>query len=203
MSIVLFVSSALLGGIMSSLYNIFTDTLSDFFDSSSTASNLTPIVIFALATVSLLASLFLTRLHGSGNLPRQCDVEIYLFGKRTILRGMLDSGNLLRDPISGRSVVLVKASLLGGCVSPKFLDDCTNYGRNTFDSMTNEEKKRFRLIPAKGIGKTSCLYGLVPDKLIFIYVCAGKTLKVERDAIIAVMHDYDCDVDCIVPSSIF
>ena len=199
-SSVLFISSALLGGLMSALYSIMADLLKGANYTSDT-SYLTPSLIIILAIVSLCASLFLTRLHGTGNLPDFGEVEIVLWNEKKTLRGVFDTGNLLTEPLSGRAVIIVKASCLRGIVSDFFIKEALS--ADTLPRLlTDRERVRFRLVPAKGIGGSTYLYGLIPDGLTVIYTCRSKIKKCKRDAVIAVMRDDSEEFECIIPSSI-
>ena len=200
-SSVLFISSALLGGIMSALYSVMSDMF-EGINISSGGSNLTPATRIILSAVSLCGSLFLTRLHGTGRLPEYGEGEVVIWKKKKILRGVFDTGNLLTDPLSGRAVIVVKASCLRGIISNSFINAATSGDAAISHSITDRERARFRLIPAKGIGGSTYLYGLVPDSITVIYTYKGKTKRCERDAVIAFIQGDDTDFDCIIPSSI-
>ncbi|MGL5506736.1 MAG: sigma-E processing peptidase SpoIIGA [Paraclostridium sp.] len=81
---------------------------------------------------------------------------------------LLDSGNLLKDPISKDEVVVIKASKLKGIIPDELLDadySCINMEDiNLFiDKLDNEVSKRVRLIPFKHINESSLIIGIKVD----------------------------------------
>ena len=199
---VLFISSALLGGTMSAFYSVLSNFFRNTSDVSEDDSLISPILVLVLALISLCTSLLLTKLHGSGKLPDCADVEIVFLKKKRRLRGIFDSGNMLTEPLSGRPVIPVRASCLRGIVSNSFIK--TSLSRETeVDKITDiNERSRFRLIPAKGIGGSTYMHGLIPDSVTLIYSYRGKERVIQRDAVIALMRENEADVECIIPSSI-
>ena len=201
-SLVLFISSALLGGVMSALYGVLGNMLGKMLGETSGGVVLSPALFFLLGGVSFIAAMFLCRLHGSGNCPDSGEIEIKIWGKSTRCKGIFDSGNLLCDPLSGRPVIVVKES----CVRPISLcgirDARLCSGMARLDSMTDRERSRFRLIPARGIGGEAYLCGFVPDGLTLEYSHKGRRRRKQTNAIFAVVPDSDIDVECIIPASI-
>lgn len=100
-----FISSALLGGIMTAAFNILNSAK---INMGGTEENDFPLwLILSAGGVSALA----VRI-GGGYLKRRAsksfaEIEITLGANTTTLNAIYDSGNLLRDSISGRSVVVV------------------------------------------------------------------------------------------------
>ena len=68
-------------------------------------------------------------------------------GKSARFKALRDSGNFLKDPLSGRSVAVI------GSLGAKKL----NVGRSSIDCT------HLRIIPVKSIGYTGMLYGFIPD----------------------------------------
>lgn len=96
-------------------------------------------------------------------------ITVTAFGQTWTLTVLVDSGNLLREPISGRSVIIAAASRL---------------------PVTEEMwQTRARLIPAGSIGGRRILRGFLPDRVM----CGGR----ELDAVVALdprADSYDgCD----------
>lgn len=196
-SLVLFISSAILGGVMSALYGVLSGLLGDITEHSSDEAAISPWLFFVLAGVSFFAAVFLCRLHGSGNYPDSGEIEIKLWGKTLRCKGIFDSGNLLRDPLSGRPVVVVRRSRVGS-VMPLVLR--RGWGADNLGLMSDKERARFRLIPAKGIGGASYLCGFLPDGLAVEYTRKGRTVRKDTNAIFAITEDRDMEVECIIPS---
>jgi stage II sporulation protein GA (sporulation sigma-E factor processing peptidase) len=86
-------------------------------------------------------------------------VEIEFSGKIIGFSALVDSGNLLTDPIGARPVIIVKSAQLAAILAP--------YGdEKAFESEDGKLYGRMRLIPASGaFGKNVILYGFIPDSL--------------------------------------
>ncbi len=202
-SIVMFVASAMLGGIMTVAYGAFNSFFYPYIESED-GIDLNPLIFALLALISMSAALFLCSLHGSGNLPDRCEIKVTIFKKELVATGIFDSGNMLKDPLSGRSVIIADANLLTGILSKTFLDGAYNNNTMLLYSLEEKEKKRFRLIASKGIGGSTYLWGIIADEVNIVYQKKGKTCIVSRDAVIglACNCDFGGDFRCIVPTSI-
>lgn len=101
--------------------------------------------VFALVLLVLL-KIFLDKRE---KLPKSADLEIVFKGKALKLCALRDSGNLLKDPFSGRSVVIISKNAsdkLGVCAG-KLL----------------QGSARLRIIPIKSVGYSGLLYAFIPD----------------------------------------
>ncbi len=201
-SLVLFISSAMLGGVMSAMYEMLSGLLGEMFGEHSDQAVISPAMLFILGAVSFFAAMFLCRLHGSGNCPDMGVIEIKMLGKTAICKGFFDSGNLLSDPLSGRPVVVVRESCIRSILPSYSITGHFHMGLEHLGRMSDRERARFRLIPAKGIGGGAHLCGFVPDELTLEYTYKGKSRRKDTNAIVAVVSDNDVDVECIIPASI-
>lgn len=155
---VFFLTSVLLGGIMTALFwglnrlNLPIDALTEDH-----------ISVWLFALLALVSGL-LTRGGGAAlgraSKAKWVTVEAVLFGKPVILRALVDTGNLLCDPVSGRPVILADPQKLRGVLPPGVLAavDPTK--------IENPElARRLRLIPASGATGERLLVAVVPDAL--------------------------------------
>lgn len=100
------------------------------------------------------------------------DIEIRIEEKTLNLKAMLDTGNLLKDPISGMPVVVVEKQQLYSILPAKLLDNIDKLiggeGEILLDQI--EEKgifNRFRMIPFSSVGKQNGLMlGFKADQVI-------------------------------------
>lgn len=93
---------------------------------------------------------------------RVCRVTVELDGRRAELAGILDTGNLLRDPMGGRAVICVHAPSISLILSPGL----ASLGLEThpnLQELTDEEARRVRVIPADTATGKGLLYGICPD----------------------------------------
>ena len=78
--------------------------------------------------------------------------------------GMLDTGNKLKDPITGEGVIVIGNKIL----EKLFFEGCSEF--NLSECIDNKD---FRLIPYKTVANEGVMMGFVADEVIF----AGKDLK--------------------------
>lgn len=93
---------------------------------------------------------------------RVCRVTVELDGRQTELTGILDTGNLLRDPMGGRTVICVHAPVIAPILSPGL----ASLGRDPppdLQKLSSEEARRVRIIPADTATGRGLLYGICPD----------------------------------------
>ena len=183
--------SAALGGIMTALYYFFNRTGIFDFLRGSDGDGISVWLFAALAAVSAL--LTLTGGRGAARKMSASEVELKItFEGRTVtLRGMTDSGNLLRDPVSGKPCIVADARRLRPII-PRELRD----GRDILSkisSLRGDTRKRIALIPAHTATGENMLVGL-RDAQIKINT-GGK--ERDADAIIALS---ELDVEALVPA---
>lgn len=86
-----------------------------------------------------------------------CDIEIFFKGKSIKIRAMIDTGNLLKDPISGMPVIVVEKSKLEAIIPKAIVNNLnTILGGGKESKLTEEEKEympKFRVIPFSSLGK--------------------------------------------------
>ena len=175
---ILLLVSMTLGGIMTALYTALNrlhlplDTLQ--------GDGLSVWTFALLTTVASFATMRGGRLFGISHKTRTVTVCATLLGKVIKLEAFVDSGNLLRDPLSGKSVIIVDADRLVGILPPRLLSACKT-GQITEFLATYEHQNRCRLIPAQAVTGERLLLALVPDSLT---LSDGKT-TLQSDYLIA------------------
>lgn len=111
-------------------------------------------------------------------------VDIFFEGKSVTVSGMLDTGNLLLDPITKYPVILVAFSDIKAIISDdlvKFLEEKENLLVNINRKIIN----KIRLIPYKNSNSNDILKGFRPD---YIVIKDEKERKI-TDVIIAVTYN--------------
>lgn len=96
------------------------------------------------------------------------DVEISLEEKTTTLKAMLDTGNMLKDPITGIPVIVVEKNSLYEILPDSILDNVEKVmGGDWGDNAENMKyRARFRMIPFHSIGKENgMLLGFKVDEV--------------------------------------
>lgn len=99
------------------------------------------------------------------------DIEINIEGKKMRTKAMLDTGNQLKDPITGVPVVVVTKEALREIIPDNILDNIEKVmgGEWKEEEENINYRSRFRIIPFTSIGKQNgMLLGLKVDKVKLI-----------------------------------
>ncbi len=191
-------SGCLLGGVMTAVYgfvNRLTVSESIASDGSYRAlSGEIPLGWMAVvAGITGAAAIAGGRYGKRKRTARDCAVEITEEGSTHTLSGILDSGNLLTDPLSGRPVIVVtKEALLP--ILPDGLR--TAFEADDLGALTDlppDLARRVRLIPSRSVGGSAMLPAFLPQAL--------RIDGVERDALLAV-SPAPLAADALVPGAL-
>lgn len=157
-----FLISTLLGGIMTVLFR-WLNRLQLPFDALS-EDHISVWLFAVLALVSGVLTRRGGRLLGFSHRVKTATVKAVLFGKPVTLRAMVDTGNLLRDPASGRSVILCDADRLHAVLPAWVFLPVGDPSRMRFES-DHATARRLRLIPSATATGSALLTAIVPDSL--------------------------------------
>ena len=99
-----------------------------------------------------------------------CDVEVELNSKKIKTRAMIDTGNLLKEPITNTPVIVLEHTLLYECVPKEILDNLESILGGELvkipEEIRNEYISRLKLIPFASLGKQNgMLVGIKADSL--------------------------------------
>ena len=113
------------------------------------------------------------------------DIEIFYNSRNKKLKVLLDTGNLLKDPITNIPVIIIEKEKLKGILPGVVLDN-SNLMNENMDNMSAEIKSRCNIIPFKSIGKNNgIIMGFRPD---FIRVYENDE-TLEKKAIIGIYNE--------------
>ncbi len=172
-------SSLLLGGIMTAIFHL----LNRYAPSPELGGEDGGMPLWLLAPIAALSSL-ITWLGGrflrKRAQIREAELAVSLGNRRAVMRAICDSGNLLRDAISGRAVVVADLRyaeflLPPGCPSAE------EWGPGTLGALPSEVADRIRVIPTRTATSEGLLYALRPDAMT---VTVGNSSR-PTDALIA------------------
>ena len=96
-------------------------------------------------------------------------LTVSLEGRELRVQGMVDTANLLKDPVSGRPVVILDSSTLKAFL-PSF-SGVIEGGAASIDRLPESLSRRVRLIPAETVTGRGLLPALLPDGA---YLDAGR-----------------------------
>lgn len=168
--------SVALGGFMSVLYSALNKILSEYIENYSYQNVYNGARFFIIIALTLIASTVFGRAFSSEKNTKKVSLEIVIDEISYKLTGLCDSGNLLTEPISGKSVILVDAKSEVG---------------QRIDS-ASEFSKRF--IPYSSTEKNGLLKGIVPEKI--------KIEEISVEAVVATVNNNFAGCEACIPTSL-
>lgn len=119
--------------------------------------------------------------NGLNSKNRICDIEVYINNKNLKLQALIDSGNMVKDPIGGRDVIIIESNelkkvfdinylnFLKGITEGKLLDTC-NSGIEKDNKIRDKYKYNINIIPFYSLGNPNgILCGIKPDLVKVFY----------------------------------
>ncbi|HHY45036.1 MAG TPA: sigma-E processing peptidase SpoIIGA [Firmicutes bacterium] len=146
------------------------------------------VVAFSLAVLAALP--VLANMNGYSSLRRLplMTIEVSIGGKTLGLTGLVDTGNNLRDPVSGLPVIVIDWDALRNLMPP----GVSAFFMSTWDAIPaglpeTSVGTRLRLVPYESLsGKMGVLPGFRPDRLALV----GKNgLRVFKNAIVCASQE--------------
>jgi len=97
------------------------------------------------------------------------DVEIDMEGRTVTMKGMVDTGNFLTDPLTGKPVMIISAAAAKQFLSDEIVEEAVNGSKTQILSealMNSNYANRIRMIPFQSIGEDrGYLVGIRPDSI--------------------------------------
>ncbi len=156
--------SILLGGFMTVLFSFFNRLeLSSLFGQESSQDGMSVWLFALLAAISAVISLFGCKFFKRRSTRRECRLEIFFCGKRTQLSGLCDSGNLLREPISGKACIIIDQKSASDIFAPDLISFLSG---EASPAIIGRLSLRIRPIPTKSIHGEQLLYGIQADRAV-------------------------------------
>jgi sigma-E processing peptidase SpoIIGA len=170
------VTSTTLGGVMSVLYSFMNKLLYKQIENYSYAKVYNGARIFVIIALTSIFSMLFGKLYSSKKDIREIDVIIELGEKIFTVKGLCDSGNMLTEPISSRSVILVSKS--------------SDIGKE----IERTPERFLRYIPYKNVNGEGIIKGIIPKRIIIDYSSV--------EAVIAITDNNFAGYEALVPFSL-
>ena len=96
-----------------------------------------------------------------------CHIEIHINGKAKQLTAMIDTGNLLQEPITKTPVIVAEAVELEEILSNTFIKNVSNILKGNIPEELLNYVPKLKIIPFTSLGtENGILVGIKPDKII-------------------------------------
>ncbi len=152
--------SMALGGFMTALFNLLNKTNIPL-DAADVESDGISVWVFALlAIISAAITLFGGKFFKRKAEQTSADIEITYNGKKLKLCAMVDSGNLLREPISGKPCIVADAARLEKIMPPEVLRAARKKDFKAVETLKIENARNIRLIPTRTAAGDGVLIGV-------------------------------------------
>ena len=155
--VLVWVVSFLYGGAVTVLFGLVTRLFGGLAVEGDTGGKVLVFLVLFLLSGALTA---LSRRLRSVGAPREVGCRITVGDTTREYTLMTDSGCLLREPMTGRAVVLLSAKACEGLVPPALLT--TEEGIEP--SLSYDERKRYYLIPYQTVSGKRLMHGFRPDR---------------------------------------
>lgn len=192
---VYFLLSMVLGGIMTALYHLLNRAgLATRLPQGEDGPG--SWLFLLLTAVGGVISLWGGRLFRRSATRLPCLVTVTLEGRSATLEGMVDTGNLLREPVGGRVVICADRRGLAGILSPGLMSALEGSPEG-LASLSPSDARRVRVIPTGTATGSGLLYGFLPDAVtVTVEGQAGR--QVDTVVAVTVLED----VQALVPSEL-
>lgn len=116
------------------------------------------------------------------------EIKIEMNGKQIHLNAMLDTGNMLKDPITGKPVIVVEKIILYEILPKELLDNLEKILGGELENISENIKdkyiKKLKFIPFSSLGRQNgMLVGIKPD---FVEIVEEQKTQKRNDIIIGI-----------------
>ena len=187
-----------LGGIMTALFNVLNRL--DIPENAG-GDNISSWMFLLLAIISGFSAIRSTSFIKKKNDQKTSEAEIIFENKRIIFKGLSDTGNIVKDPSSGKSVIITDLEKTLPLL-PEILQNAIKTNNTEYlCSLPLKYSKRIRLIPSQTISGNRLLIGIIPDQIL-LHTDDG---VLDVSAIFAPVSLYDLPLNCnaIIPGNLY
>lgn len=157
--LIYFATSFAVGGVMSGMASL----LSRLKLPLGTGESLSSGVFFLLAVLGGVVTFLWGRFCQRRARGKRVDLVLAFEKRRLPIRCMVDTANLLRDPVGGRPVALLDSRAAKGFLPDVLLRAAAQGDYKALATLPEELMRRVRLIPAKTATGGGLLFALAPD----------------------------------------
>lgn len=169
--------SMVLGGFMTALFNLF-NRLFPSIEEVEASDGISAWVFAVIACLSGISVMLGGRFFSKRGLRRYADITV-VYGEASVtIRGMCDSGNLMRDAVSGRACVIADVKSVRGVIPDEILRIAESGDYGAMSGLGEELLKRTRLIPSKTVNGEGITVAFLPHSVTVEYKNSKKEVDV-------------------------
>lgn len=169
--LIFYTVSFISGGGITALYNLLNShrgTQKVYMNGNiaSIASDIPLHYFIILAVVSLILSLICGRVFNRKSKQKNASVTAMSNHTSITFDSLVDSGNLLKEPISGIPVIVTNYNTLKPILPEALYPVFENHDTNILYQLDFSLIRRVKVIPMTAVGHSGILMGFIPDRLI-------------------------------------
>lgn len=165
-SVVYTAVSMTLGGFMTALFHLLNGSRLSDIGEAPKEDGLSVWMFALLAVISALLTLIGGRFFSRKSTRKVASVTVAQGGKKLRLRALCDSGNLLREPISGKPCIVVDTDAVKEILPPDVWRAAKKKNAEDFETISPGQIGRVRLVPTKTAAGDGLLLAFRPDEII-------------------------------------
>lgn len=140
------------------------------------------IILGAVVSFTVIVTAFTIVKNKISKKDMFCKIEIELNGKEISTYAMIDTGNLLKEPITNTPVIVLEHTLLYECIPKEILNNLEEIIGGDFEKVPEKIKQEYmlklKLIPYSSLGKQNgMLLGIKSEKVKIMQEEQEKTIK--------------------------
>lgn len=157
--------SMTLGGIMTALFGLWNRSAVFEGAEAGGSDGISVWQFFLLALVSGAITLLGGRFFRKKTAQSDAVLEVVYEGKRECFSAMVDSGNLLREPISGRPCIVADCRAMEKLLPPEIIS-CAKKRPPTPEGLSQTHARRVRIVPANTASGGGLLLAVRPEEIL-------------------------------------
>lgn len=192
--------SMVLGGFMTGLFNIF-NRMEILQDLGATEGDGISVWLFAvLAVISAFITLIGGRFFSKQVSRKQADVSFTFENKTLTLCALADSGNLLKEPISGKPCIIADIDALSPILPSSVATAARSSDISRLCGISDTHRKRLSILPATTVSGDAMLVGIRMDSVSVS--ASGKSHEVDVIVALSKLKNKPDGCSVILPSAL-
>ena len=171
-----YITAFLISGAVSYMYGLMDRYLKDFIAETNGSANSKALVFSAVVLLMIGALRLFVMIFSSSLNEKDVQIKIEICKQSITVDAIVDTGNLVKDPMNMNPVIFLKKSYAERIFPQEVIE------LSHLDALSNEFRKRIRLIPVTRGAQTHVMTGVRVDKVTVL--CAEKSEEIDATIVI-------------------
>lgn len=165
-----YISTFLISGVVSFMYELMNRYIKNILFESNQSTNKKALLFSVIILLMIGALRLFVMIFSSSLNEKNVKIVINIHDKRLEVEALVDTGNLVKDPMNMNPVIFIKKELAKK-IFPKEVIELSH-----LDTLPSEYRKRIRLIPITRNGQTHVMTGVRVDEVTVLNGEKGETI---------------------------